>query len=105
MIISVIDEREENPRIDQEFKEALLSFGSATEDNTRCVEHVKVGGSSNSGRGFSLRGSDIAVSDILHTVEGEPIPKVVVERFPGVTQEDWDAVLRLSTLLFILFEE
>ncbi|MBW3635841.1 MAG: hypothetical protein KY445_05160, partial [Armatimonadetes bacterium] len=52
--------------LDKEFKEALLAFGSETEDNLSCVEEIEYGeltdGHSVS-RGFILKRSGIPLSD------------------------------------------
>jgi hypothetical protein len=103
-VLAVMDSREGGPEIDQEFKDALLAFGSESDGNIACVEHVKVGAVSRSGVGFSLRNSDIPIADVLNAAEESVIPDFVKEEFPAITQEDWNAVLRLCTLIFILFE-
>ncbi len=93
---------------DREFVRALLDFGSETEDNTECVERVGLArlvqqyGSGQAG--FGLRRSRTSLADVLNTAEGSPVPDQVTDAFPEITQEDWDAVLRLATMVFAAFE-
>ncbi|EWM12047.1 hypothetical protein [Kutzneria sp. 744] len=93
---------------DREFVRALLDFGSETDGNTECVERVglavlpQLHGSGPAG--FALRHSRIAVADVLNAAEGAPVPDQVTAEFPDVTQEDWDAVLQLATLILVAFQ-
>jgi len=104
-LLAVIDAQEEDLDIDEEFGRALLAYGSETEDNVQCVQRVKVGTvPTTSGVGFALRTSNLSVARILNVAEGSPVPDDVLEYYPNITQEDWDAVLRLCTLVFSLCE-
>jgi hypothetical protein len=103
-IQAVVESRDNAARLDEEFKESLLDFGSETEDNLSCVERVKIGPLQRSGAGFALRASNLSIADVIHMAEGSPIPQEVVDYFPGISQEDWDAVLRLCTLFFTMAE-
>jgi len=93
---------------DRDFVRALLAFGSETEDNRRCLERIGVraipqrDGTVRSG--VALRNGGTPVADVLNAVEGTPLPAQLAEDFPAVTQEDWDAVLRLATLVFVAAE-
>ncbi|QUQ68699.1 hypothetical protein [Kutzneria sp. CA-103260] len=93
---------------DREFVRAVLDFGSDTDDNTECVERVgpallpQLHGSGPAG--FTLRHSRIPVADVLNAAEGTPVPDHVTAEFPEVTQEDWNAILRLATLAFVAFQ-
>ena len=93
---------------DREFVRALLDFGSETDDNTECVERVglamlpELHGSGPAG--VALLHSRIPVADVLNSAEGSPVPDQVTAEFPEVTQEDWDAILRLATLVLVAFQ-
>ena len=93
---------------DREFVRTLLDFGSETDDNTECVQRVGLGVLSQlygSGpAGFALRHSRIPVADVLNAAEGAPVPDQVTAEFPEVMQEDWDAILRLATLVLVAFQ-
>jgi hypothetical protein len=93
---------------DHDLVRALLAFGSLTDDNRRCVERIGVraipqrDGSVRSG--IALRSGGTPIADVLNAAEGMPLPAQLAEDFPAVTQEDWDAVLRLATLVFVAAE-
>jgi hypothetical protein len=94
--------------LDTAFVRTLLQFGSETEDNARCVELLGITRLRQPhGRdavGFGLRGKAVPISDVVNSAEGSPVPDSVVKDFPNVTQDDWDAVLRLTTLVLIALE-
>jgi hypothetical protein len=94
--------------LESEFAETLLAFGSKTEDNVACVDRIGIRERSLSdyGRiiGLALKSNGIPVSDVLNFAEGSTVPEEVLQRFPQLEPEDWDAVLRLSTLVFSALE-
>jgi len=90
-----------NDRYDS-FSKCFLDYGSDTTDNLACIDRLTLGESDGS---FSLiLKSGELVSDILNTAEGCNIPQQVQDSYPNLTQEQWDAVLRLSTIVLTLFE-
>ncbi len=94
---------------DRAFVAAVLAYGSDTDDNRLGVERIGIqpigGGPDGTSRiGYALRGSGIPVADLLNAAEGTPLPAALAEGFGAVTQQDWDAVLRLATLIFVAFE-
>ena len=80
---------------------ALLEFGSETPDNLSCAEQIEVG-TVGSETGLTLLGRELLYSEIAHVIEGEPMPEALKTAFPGITDEDWDAFGRLTTLIYIL---
>ena len=96
-------------RLNSELKEALLKYGSETEDNTEAVKRIGVGkiGEKRNGQpsiGLNLAASGLSLADVVNTAEGSPLPEGVLEYHPEVTQEDWDAILRVLTLVLTAFE-
>jgi hypothetical protein len=93
---------------DRAFVRALLQFGSETDDNKQCVDRIglqRINHPDGTARvGFALRHSGIPVADVFNAAEGSPLPALLAETFPDVTQDDWDAVLRLATLIFAACE-
>lgn len=89
--------------LESEFAATLLAFGSETEDNIDCVDRIGVREQSDHhhGRvvGLALKTNNVLVSEILNVAEGSQLPADVREHFPELEQEDWDAVLRLATLI------
>jgi hypothetical protein len=94
--------------IDAEFVASLLAFGSETEDNMSCVERVGIrripGGYGSQVIGLAMRSRDTMVAEILNAAEGSEVPATVLEALPGLEQADWDAVLRLATMILVSLE-
>lgn len=91
------------------FRKALLQFGSETDDNKSCAAKISVGTYRDKDRGCRVTGLALQpqrqlVSEILNQAEGAPIPSAVRKRFRGITQSEWDAILRLATLVFLSLE-
>ena len=56
--------------------------------------------------GLKIKNKDIMVSDIINALEDmEKAPKQVKEYYPDITDEEWQASTRVSTLVFLLFEK
>jgi hypothetical protein len=90
-------------------RRALLKHASETPDNLACAKHIGV--STVKARYFKGKTKGITlrrrwlVSDILWQSEGSRIPMAVQERYRGITQQEWEAVQRLATLVFIALEK
>lgn len=101
-------DRQDPETKDQEFVCALMRFGSDTDDNAQCVDRVGIGCFQDAAGkwriGPKLRNAEISVADLLNRVEGMPIPPQLTEEYPSVSQEDWDAVLRLAVLTLVACE-
>lgn len=95
----------------RKLRAAVLALGSATDDNLNCVEHIEVGsvrrlfGGPLRNRGLKVRGKPIMISDVIHTLEDSRMPAVVRHAFPALTSKEWDACLRLVTLILISLEQ
>ena len=55
-------------------------------------------------QGLRLQRSKLAVSEVLHSVEGCPPPDQLIECHPDITQEEWDAVMRMATMVFLALD-
>jgi hypothetical protein len=81
------------------FREALLAFGSETPDNLNCAERIAIANADGE-IGPVLCG--IRLADIAHELEDQPMPEGVATAFPDLTESDWNAFMRLTTLLYIV---
>lgn len=97
-------------------RRALLDYGSETEDNLAAAQRLALEVDTTphdaspagvpglaglaAAVGSGADGARVQVADVLNAAEGCPVPEQVAEALPELTQEDWDAVLRLATLLF-----
>jgi len=84
------------------FSKCFLDYSSETPDNLACIENLTLT-ERDSLLGLSLKSGE-SVSDILNSAEGDSIPQQVQDVYPNLTQVQWDAVLRLSTIILTLFE-
>ena len=85
----------------KKLREALLEFGSETPDNLSCAEQIEVGPVGER-TGLKLRSRDLPFYDIANVVEGDTMPEVLKTAFPDITQDEWDAFGRVTTLIYIL---
>ncbi len=92
----------------QQFREAMLLFGSESCDNSDCAEHLEIGTiPTNIGYtefGLKLRDTDIGVANVLWHSEGCSIPEQVSKTYPELTQSQWEACQRLATLVLSAFQ-
>ena len=97
-----IDEGRTNAEeLTKNLRVALLEFGSETPDNLSCAEQIEVG-TVGSETGLKLLGREVLLSEIAHVIEGEPMPEAIKAAFPGISEVDWAAFGRLTTLIYIL---
>ena len=97
----IADGRTNAEELTKNLRLALLQFGSETPDNLSCAEQIEVS-TVGSETGLKLPSQELLFSDIAHVVESEPMPEALKTAFPGITDEDWDAFGRLTTLIYIL---
>lgn len=93
----------------EQLMQAFLAFGSQTDDNMNCYNHVEYGlvpavGCKPSAYALKLKGKDIALSDVIYAVEDLPLPDAIKEQVPNITSEEWAAVTRMATMIFIALE-
>lgn len=94
-----------------ELLEAVLAFGSATDDNLNCIDHVEYGMvsgwpfESNESYGLKLKGKNLLLSDVMNVVENlEDVPSEVKKHFPDLTNDEWSAVTRMVTIVLVALE-
>ncbi len=79
-----------------QIRAALLALGSETPDNLNCASRIEIG---NAGGKINPMLRDHRLSEIAHTLEDEPMPDRVCTAFPDLSDRDWEAFMRLTTLL------
>jgi hypothetical protein len=94
--------------LEAELASTWLAYGSETEDNMSAVARVGVRSVPMFGDriivGPTLKEPAVLVSDVLNRAEEADIPEAVREGFPELSQADWQAVMRLATLILTAFE-
>lgn len=80
------------------FQNAFLALGSETPDNLEAVEQFNL--IKNGDRvGIGVRGGQCLLTDIAWSMEDIELPSIIAERFPDLTEQDWEAYQRFITVL------
>jgi hypothetical protein len=94
--------------INQQFRTAILDYGSETPDNRASVDRIEIGKVRVNNRlcsGLKVKGKNILLSEIMNEVESMPMPIQIQEQFTELTQEEWEAATRIMTLILLSLEE
>jgi hypothetical protein len=87
---------------------ALLAFGSETPDNLEMAAHLEIGSLKEPhgppAIGMKIKNKAIPISSILNKIEDMPLPEHVSEYYPDLTEAEWSAALRFTTLALIALE-
>lgn len=90
------------------FQRALLDHGSETPDNLDATKRIDVGPLEvdrlSHLQGFRIATTGDSVTSILNRIEGSAMPDDLQEAFPNLSQEDYDAALRVAVLCLTAFE-
>lgn len=91
-------------------RETFLAMGSETPDNLACMRHVEIGPITDGTSlarpcwGLRLAGAGEALSKVMNCAEGMDVPAMVLDQYPGISQDEWDALLRFATMILSAFE-
>lgn len=99
--------REQSPAsLTVELQQALLDFGTSSRDNLKCADNLVVGlspsGYGRTSLGVLTKQSRVPVGHLMNVLEDLPMPPEIRNKFPDLTQTEWEACLRLQTLLSLL---
>ncbi|ARF54991.1 hypothetical protein [Streptomyces gilvosporeus] len=85
---------------------ALLNFASETPDNKDAAQRIAVRhtGKPRQGPRLCLSRSGSALAKVVLSADGCPVPSRVLEEFPDLTQDEWNAVLHVTGLTLMAFE-
>lgn len=101
--------------LSEDMMEAMVEFGSETDDNLNCQDHIEYGIVYNepgndvlSTYGLKIRDKKILLSDVMNALEAlklSDLPDEVRNLFPSsLTDAEWDATMRMATMVFLAFE-
>ncbi|WP_322780092.1 hypothetical protein [Frankia sp. Cas4] len=93
--------------LNEEFRRALLDFGSMTDDNVSAVDRVliqRTNGNDPSVIALTVGANAVPLASVTNSAEGSDIPAGVRGDFPELEQADWDAVLRVVTMILTALE-
>ncbi len=94
--------------INEQFRTAILDYGSETPDNLDSIEKVEIGKVKVDKRvysGLKIKGKNILLSEIMHEIEAMSMPSEIKEQFTKLTEEEWKAATRIMTLILSSLEE
>ena len=86
----------------ERLRRALLDFGSETPDNRTMADGLRIGQGQQDGTpafGPTLGQSDVLVAEFAWAVEDLPMPLHLKQRFPELSNADWDTYTRFCTLV------
>ncbi len=87
---------------------AFLEFGSETPDNVNCYNSIEYGlihdERSRPVCGLKLKGKELLLSRVMNVVENLELPNEVSKEFPELTNNEWDAITRMVTMILIALE-
>ncbi len=92
-------------------RENFLKIVPETEDNLHCLNHVEYGDiidrkSNELILGLKLKQKNLLVSEVLNALEDmEEPPEEVKDYFPEITNDEWQAITRLITVIMFSFEK
>ena len=96
--------------VNEDFFETFLKFCSETEDNLNAVKHIEYGKVYQRLKecyvhALKVKSKNILFSDVLNALEClEEIPDFVKETFPDLSLEELQSVLRITTVILLIFE-
>ncbi len=90
-----------------EVMQAFLEFGTGALHHQEYCETVEYGSALGNTDdlifGFKIKGKNIFLGHILNELEPILIPDSVRERYPDLTQKEWEATIRITTLFIQAF--
>lgn len=108
-LLNLLDKTAASESFDVErFRRVIFEYGSQGEDNQDAAERIAVVASATEHTldfGFGLVRLNVLLSDIVWELESaDVIPPCIVERYPEVTLQEWQAGLRFIVLLLTSFQ-
>lgn len=88
---------------------SFAQFGSKTPSNQHCYENIEYSKAVSRSNpdvlsyGFKLKGKEVFVGHVINAVEGMELPREIAEEFPSLTNEDWEAIMRMATMIIQAF--
>lgn len=88
----------------------FLAMGSETEDNLNSYYLIEYGMVDEQLLGFQptsglkVKNKNILVSQVLNVLEDLELPPEVKEAFPDLTDKEWQAITRVTTMVMLALE-
>ncbi|MEM7427194.1 MAG: hypothetical protein AAF441_13950 [Pseudomonadota bacterium] len=103
-LVAFADAARDERTLSQQFRNAFLAHCSETPDNLACMDRVSLrtvtDTTGSTVRGLALSDSEELLVEVAWRLEDLSMPEELKAQFPHLTEEDWDAFTRLTTVLF-----
>lgn len=103
-----------NYEIDKDLRDTFFKSFPETPDNHDSFNNISYGCVENFDSylpkniyGLKLKNKDVLLSEMIYTIENmisNEIPKELIEKYPNVNKEEWEACLRITMLILSSFE-
>lgn len=89
-----------------QLRTALLGFASETPDNLEAARHIAVRRTEQTPHAarVCLSRSGLSFAQVLLSADGGFVPDEVLDEFPELTQDEWNAVVQAAGLTLLAFE-
>ncbi|AJC53664.1 hypothetical protein [Streptomyces sp. 769] len=89
-----------------QLRTTLLDFASETPDNEEAAQHIAVLPTEQPqpAMRMCLSRSTISLAQVLLSADGCPVPGCVLDEFPDLNQDEWNAVIQVTGLTLLAFE-
>lgn len=84
-----------------ELRKAILEYASETPGNIDCARRVRVDAIGPKA-GLVLAEQKLLFEEIAHAVEDSSMPEDLKDAYPNMSEDDWSAFTRLTTLIYTL---
>lgn len=102
--------KEEYQKLASELRELFLLHWSETPDNKETSKYIDLGEVKNkftqkSESGLVSKSQNALLSEIIwHSFGNTEVPSEVLEKYPSLTKEEWNQILRICQYVLSLFE-
>ncbi len=92
------------------FKEKFFHQSSHSPDNLKSMEYIEYGYirteylENRRTFGLKIKGKDVLLTDITHSLEDGVFSKIIAQEFPELTIDEIEAALRVITIIMRSFE-
>lgn len=103
VLVGIAEGQSATDDLSRRLRLAIKRFGSETPDNISCADAIEVGRVGQEA-GLKIRSRPLLFSEIANVLEDSTMPASVTSTLPDVTERDWAAFTRLTTLIYVLLD-
>ncbi len=97
LLAMLVERQRTSAEAEQHLRQIITDFGSATPDNVACANLLTLLQSGDT-TGVGTRNGRL-VSDIINAAENYPPHPDLLRELPGLSDAEWQAALRICTLI------